>query len=90
MLDFLLTLVLKVLNEVVMISNITHFDVGIGDTFSGVTESKAVVKTVGLLFSDQSRIPNLIGENGPIIDGLLYTSILLPTILSTLIVAVEK
>ena len=63
---------IKVSNELVMVSNITHFDIGIEDTFSGYRKSKAFVKTVGLVFNDQSRIPNLIGENGPIIDGLVH------------------
>ena len=63
---------IEILDEVVTVTNIKEFDLGIEHTFSEVMYSTAVVKTVGLLFSDLSKIPNLIGENGPIIDGLVY------------------
>ena len=63
---------IEVLNEEVKVMSITAFELSIENTFSGVRQSKAVVKTVGLLFSDQSRIPYLIGENGLIFEGLVY------------------
>ena len=63
---------IEILDEVVTVTNITELDLGIEHTFSEAMNSTAVVKTVGLLFSDLSKIPNLIGENGPIIDGLVY------------------
>ena len=70
--EFYVETSINVSNDLVMVSNITHFDIGIEDTFSGYRKSKAFVKTVGLVFNDQSRIPNLIGDNGPIIDGLVH------------------
>ena len=40
---------IEVLNEVVMISNITHFDVGIGDTFSGVSRKQSSCEDCGTI-----------------------------------------
>ena len=63
---------IEVLNEEVRITSISVFELSFEGTFSGVRQSKAAVETVGLLFSDQSRIPNLIGESGPIFEGLVH------------------